>query len=82
MPSSGAVRNACDTEEIKMTGKNLTENDCREWKLMIVNPKERRSGLEVTKLFFMLNSAEHEIILLISVKMPKIVCILIFILVL
>ena len=36
-------------------------------------------GPKVIKTFSMLNSAEHEIILLINVKMPIIVCILTFI---
>ena len=42
---------------------------------------EARSGPEVVKLFFVLNSAEHEIMnffLLINVKMPTIVGILTF----
>ena len=37
-----------------------------------------RHGPEVLKLFFMLNSIEHEIFLLINVKMPKTVGILTF----
>ena len=37
------------------------------------------SGQKVIKLFFILNSAEHKLILLINVKMPTIVGILTFI---
>ena len=37
-----------------------------------------RSGPEVIKLFFMVNSVEHEIFMLINVKMPTIVGILTF----
>ena len=37
------------------------------------------TGPKVIKLFFMLNSVEHEIYLLINVKMPTIVGILTFI---
>ena len=54
--SSGAVRTACDIQidgrrgagRPKLTWKNLTEKDCREWKLMTVDPQERstwRSGV-------------------------------------
>ena len=32
-------------ERPKLTGKKLTEKDCGEWKLMTVDPQERRSGL-------------------------------------
>ena len=54
--SSGAVITACDIQidgrlgagRPKLTWKKLTEKDCREWKLMTVNPQERstwRSGM-------------------------------------
>ena len=54
--SSGAVRTACDIQiegrqgagRPKLTWKKLTEKDCAEWKLTIVDPQERstwRSGL-------------------------------------
>ena len=57
--SSGAVRTACDIQidgrwggggggRPKLTWKNLTEKDCRELKLMTVDPKEKsiwRSGV-------------------------------------
>ena len=47
--SSGAVRTACDIQiegrqgngRPKLTWKKLTEKDCREWKLMTVDPQER-----------------------------------------
>ena len=53
--SGGAVRSACDilidgrkgAGRHKLTWKKLTEKDCREWKLMKVDPEERstwRSG--------------------------------------
>ena len=53
--SGGAVRTACDIQidgrkgagRHKLTWKKLTEKDCREWKLMTVDPEERstwRSG--------------------------------------
>ena len=55
-PSSGAIRTACDIQidgrrgpgRLKLTWKKLTERDCREWKLMTVDPQERstlRSGV-------------------------------------
>ena len=54
--SSGAVRTACDIQidgrraagRPKLTWKNLTEGDCREWRLTTVDPQERstwRSGV-------------------------------------
>ena len=56
--SSGAVRTACDIQiqidgrrgagRPKLKWKKLTEKDCREWKLTIVDPQERstwRSGV-------------------------------------
>ena len=54
--SSGAVRTACDIQiegswgawRPKLTWKKLTDKDCREWKLMTVDPQERstwRSGV-------------------------------------
>ena len=54
--SSGAIRTACDIQidgrrgagRPKLTWKKLTERDCREWKLMTVDPQERstwRSGV-------------------------------------
>ena len=54
--SSGAVRTACDIQidgrcgagRPKLTWKKLTEKDCREWKLITVDPQERstwRSGV-------------------------------------
>ena len=54
--SSGAIRTACDIQiegrlgagRPKQAWKNLTEKDCREWKLTIVDPQERstwRSGV-------------------------------------
>ena len=54
--SSGAIRTACDIQidgrrgagRPKLTWKKLTERDCREWKLMRVDPQERstwRSGV-------------------------------------
>ena len=54
--SSGAIRTACDLQidgrpgagRPKLTLKKLTERDCREWKLMKVDPQERstwRSGV-------------------------------------
>ena len=53
--SSGAVRTACDIQidgrrgagRPMLTWKKLAEKDCREWKLMTVDPQERstwRSG--------------------------------------
>ena len=47
--SSGAIRTACDIQidgrrgagRPKLTWKKLTEKDCREWKLMTVDPQER-----------------------------------------
>ena len=44
-----------------------------------IDERSVRPSREVIKLFFMLNSAEQEIILLINVKMPTIVGILTFI---
>ena len=55
-PSSGAIRTACDIQidgrwaagRPKLTWKKLTERDCREWKLMTVDPQKRstwRSGV-------------------------------------
>ena len=54
--SSGTVLTACDIQvddrweagRPKLTQKKLTERDCREWKLMTVDPQERstwRSGV-------------------------------------
>ena len=54
--SSGAIRTACDIQidgrpgagRPKLKWKKLTERDCREWKLMKVDPQERstwRSGV-------------------------------------
>ena len=54
--SSGAIRTACDIQiegkqgsgRPKLTWKKLTEKDCREWKLMTVDPQDRstwRSGV-------------------------------------
>ena len=56
--SSGAIRTACDIQiddrrgagRPKLTGKKLTERDCREWKLTTVDPQERstwRSGVRI-----------------------------------
>ena len=47
--SRHAVRTACDKQidgrrgagRPKLTWKKLTEKDCREWKLMTVDPQER-----------------------------------------
>ena len=48
--SSGAIRTACDIQigsrgvgagRPKLTWKKLTERDCREWKLMTVDPQEK-----------------------------------------
>ena len=47
--SSGAIRTACDIQidskrgagRPKLTWKKLKERDCREWKLMTVDPQER-----------------------------------------
>ena len=47
--SSGAIRTVCDIqidgkwgpERPKLTWKKLTEKDCREWKLMTVDPQDR-----------------------------------------
>ena len=47
--SSGAASTACDLQidgrreagRSKLTWKKLTEKDCREWKLMTVDPQER-----------------------------------------
>ena len=45
----GMVDQVCgNTMPDKLTWKKLTENDCREWKLMTVDPQERstwRSGV-------------------------------------
>ena len=54
--SSGAMRTGCDIQiegrrgaaRPKLTWKKLTEKDCRQWKLMTADPKERstwRSGV-------------------------------------
>ena len=51
--SNGAVRTACDIQidgrlgavRPKLTWKKLMEKDCCEWKLMTVDPQERRSGV-------------------------------------
>ena len=54
--SNGAVKTAFDIQvdgkrgpgRPKMTWKQLTERDCREWKLLVVNPRDRhtwRSGM-------------------------------------
>ena len=54
--SNGAVKTAFDTEIFgkrghgrpKMTWKQLTERDCREWKLSAIDPHDRdtwRSGV-------------------------------------
>ena len=54
--SNGANRTACDVQidgrrgagRPKLTWKKLMERDCREWKLMTVDPQERstwRSGV-------------------------------------
>ena len=53
--SSGAVRTACDiqidgrrgTWKPKLASKKLTEKDCREWKLMTVDPQERNTDDQV-----------------------------------
>ena len=49
--SNGAVKTASDIQvdgkrgpgRPKMTWKQLTEMDCREWKLSAINPHDRRS---------------------------------------
>ena len=49
--SNGAVRTAFDIQvygkrgpgKPKMTWKQLTERDCREWKLSAINPHDRRT---------------------------------------
>ena len=49
--SSGAVKTACDIQvdwkrgpgRPKMTWKQLTERDCREWKLLAFNPHDRHT---------------------------------------
>ena len=57
--SRGAVRTACNIPNDgrwgegrpKLTWKKLTEKDCREWKLMAVDPQERstwKSGVTST----------------------------------
>ena len=54
--SSGAIKTAFDIHvdgkrgpgRPKMTWKQLTERDCREWKLSVINPHDRstwRSGV-------------------------------------
>ena len=54
--SNGAVKTACDIRvdgkhgpgRPKMTRKQMTERDCREWKLSAINPHDRhtwRSGV-------------------------------------
>ena len=47
--SNDAVRTAFDIQvDEKMTWKQLTEGDCREWKLSAINPHDRhtwRSGM-------------------------------------
>ena len=54
--SNGAVKTAfdiqvdgkCEPGRPKMTWKQLTERDCREWKLLAINPHDRhnwRSGV-------------------------------------
>ena len=58
--SNGAVKTAFDIQvdgkrgpgRPKMTGKQLTERDCREWKLSAINPHDRhtwRSGVRSAK---------------------------------
>ena len=52
---SGAVRTACDiqidgrwgvgTGRPKLTWKKLMEKDCREWKIMTVDPQERSAWI-------------------------------------
>ena len=49
--SSGAIKTAFDIQvdgkrgpgRPKMTWKQLTERDCREWKLSAINPHDRRT---------------------------------------
>ena len=49
--SNGAVKTACDIQvdgklgpwRPKMTWKQLTERDCREWKLSVINPHDRHT---------------------------------------
>ena len=49
--SSGAVKSACDIQvegkhgpgRLKMTGKQLAERDCREWKLSDIDPYDRHT---------------------------------------
>ena len=49
--SSGAIKTAFDIQVDgkcgpwwpKMTWKQLTERDCREWKLLAMNPHDRRT---------------------------------------
>ena len=54
--SNGAVKTDCDIQvdgkcgpgRLKMTWKQLTERDCREWKLLAIDPHDRhtwRSGV-------------------------------------
>ena len=61
--SNGAVKTAFDLQvdgkrgpgTPKMTWKKMTERDCREWKLLAIDPHYRhtwRSGPEVIKLFY------------------------------
>ena len=53
--SSGAVRTACDIQVDgrrgprgpSLHGRILTEKDCREWKLTIVDPQEGAPGDQV-----------------------------------
>ena len=56
--SKGAVKTAFDIQIVmpvrpKMTWKQLTERDCREWKLSAINPHDRdtwRSGVRSAML--------------------------------
>ena len=49
--SNGAVKTASDIQvdgkcgpgRPKMTWKQLTERDCREWKLLVINPHDRHT---------------------------------------
>ena len=51
-PSNGAVKTAFDIQadgkrgpgRFKMTWKQLTERDCREWKLSAINPHDRHTS--------------------------------------
>ena len=63
--SNGAVKTAFDIQvdgkrgpgRPKMTWKQLTERNCREWKLLAINPHDRctwRSGVEGGPLMWML----------------------------